>query len=91
VTWIHAAHAPHFTVAVAGNGLVLRHQRDGQPSCQVSQLAAQVTLDDLVVRARDHECVASPSEELRYLIEQSDGDDAWLVEKLLTWHEEKKA
>jgi hypothetical protein len=91
VTWIHAAHAPHFTVAVAGNGLVLRHQRDRQPGCLVAALASQVSLDDLITRARDHECVVTPSEELRYLIEQSDGDDEWLVEKLLAWHEEKKS
>lgn len=91
MTWIHAAHAPHFTVAVAGNGLVLRHQRDRQPGCLVAALVSGVPLEILITRARDHACVATLGEELRHLIEQSDGDDEWLVEKLLAWHEEKKS
>lgn len=90
MTWIHAAHAGQFVVARRENGNRLEHVRAGRENCVVSRLSAAATLDDITTLARDHRCEKTPADELRWLIEQSAGDDDWLVEKVLAWHEEKK-
>ena len=90
MTWIHAAHATEFVINRLSHGNRLEHLRDGLPNCLVQNLSAYASLDGITVLARDHKCEKTPADELRWLIEQSDGDDDWLVQKVLAWHEEKK-